>query len=88
MFEVKITDIEPCIKVTIEIEENITEIFIEFGDQIRITNSEGNIAEGRFYLFESASEVDQDDMLYLVLEDENQFGIGVSFIENIEKIER
>lgn len=88
MFEVKITDIEPCIKVTIEIEENITEIFIEFGDQIRITNNEGNVVEGRFYLFESASEVDQDDMLYLVLEDENQFGIGVSFIENIEKIER
>jgi len=85
---VRITDIEPCIKVSIEIEDTTTELIIEFGDQIRITKSEGERVEGRFYLFESASEVDQDDMLYLVLEDENQFSIGVSLISNIEKIEK
>jgi len=85
---VKITDIEPCIKVTIEQDDSVIEILIEFGDQIRIINNESKKIEGRFYFFESASEVDQDDIIYLVLEDENQFSIGVSFIENIEKIEK
>ncbi len=84
----KITDIEPCIKVTIEQDDSVIEILIEFGDQIRIINNESKKIEGRFYFFESASEVDQDDIIYLVLEDENQFSIGVSFIENIEKIEK
>jgi len=82
----KVTDIEPCIKVTKQDEDSEKGMYIEFGDQIRITDGEGVQTEGRFYFFESGSEVDQDDMVYIVLEDENQFSIGVSFIDDIEKI--
>lgn len=84
----KITDIEPCIKVTKEDEEQGMEMYVEFGDQIRITDNDGVKTEGRFYYFESGSEVEDDDMIYIVLEDENQFSIGVSFIADIEKIEK
>lgn len=84
----KITDIEPCIKVTKEDEDQGIEMYVEFGDQIRITDNEGVRTEGRFYYFESGSEVEDDDMIYIVLEDENQFSIGVSFIADIEKIEK
>lgn len=84
----KITDIEPCIKVTKEDENQGMEMYVEFGDQIRITNNDGVKTEGRFYYFESGSEVEDDDMIYIVLEDENQFSIGVSFIADIEKIEK
>lgn len=84
----KITDIEPCIKVTKEEENQGMEMYVEFGDQIRITDNDGIKTEGRFYYFESGSEVEDDDMIYIVLEDENQFSIGVSFIADIEKIEK
>lgn len=84
----KITDIEPCIKVTKEDENQGMEMYVEFGDQIRITDNDGVKTEGRFYYFESGSEVEDDDMIYIVLEDENQFSIGVSFIADIEKIEK
>lgn len=84
----KITDIEPCIKVTKEDETQGMEMYVEFGDQIRITDNDGVKTEGRFYYFESGSEVEDDDMIYIVLEDENQFSIGVSFIADIEKIEK
>lgn len=84
----KITDIEPCIKVTKEDEDQGMEMYVEFGDQIRITDIDGVKTEGRFYYFESGSEVEDDDMIYIVLEDENQFSIGVSFIADIEKIEK
>ena len=84
----KITDIEPCIKVTKEDENQGIEMYVEFGDQIRITDNDGVKTEGRFYYFESGSEVEDDDMIYIVLEDENQFSIGVSFIADIEKIEK
>jgi hypothetical protein len=84
----KITDIEPCIKVTKEDEDQGMEMYVEFGDQIRITDNDGVKTEGRFYYFESGSEVEDDDMIYIVLEDENQFSIGVSFIADIEKIEK
>lgn len=84
----KITDIEPCIKVTKEDEDQGMEMYVEFGDQIRITDNDGAKTEGRFYYFESGSEVEDDDMIYIVLEDENQFSIGVSFIADIEKIEK
>ena len=84
----KITDIEPCIKVTKEDEDQGMEMYVEFGDQIRITDNDGVKTEGRFYYFESGSEVEDDDMIYIVLEDENQFSMGVSFIADIEKIEK
>lgn len=84
----KITDIEPCIKVTKEDENQEYGIYVEFGDQIRITDNDGVKTEGRFYFFESGSEVEDDDMIYIVLEDENQFSIGASFIGDIEKIEK
>jgi hypothetical protein len=84
----KITDIEPCIKVTKEDENQEFGIYIEFGDQIRITDNDGVKTEGRFLLFESGSEVEDDDMIFIVLEDENQISIGVSLISDIEKIEK
>ncbi|MDD2370954.1 MAG: hypothetical protein PHQ32_03015 [Firmicutes bacterium] len=84
----RVTDIEPCIKVTKEGEIPGTGLYIEFGDQVRITDSEGVKTEGRFYLFESGAGLDEDDMLYIILEDENQFRIGVSSIDDLEKIEK
>lgn len=84
----KIKDIEPCIKVAKEDKNQDIEIYVEFGDQIRITDNEGLKTEGRFFYFESGSEVEDDDIIYIVLEDENQFSIGVSFIADIEKIEK
>lgn len=84
----KITDIEPCIKITKEDENQGMEMYVEFGDQIRITDNDGVKTEGRFYYFESGSEVEDDDMIYIVLEDENQYSIGVSLIADIEKIEK
>lgn len=84
----KITDIEPCIKISKEEENQGVEMYVEFGDQIRITDNDGVKTEGRFYYFESGSEVEDDDMIYIVLEDENQYSIGVSLIADIEKIEK
>lgn len=84
----KITDIEPCIKISKEDENQGVEMYVEFGDQIRITDNDGVKTEGRFYYFESGSEVEDDDVIYIVLEDENQYSIGVSLIADIEKIEK
>lgn len=84
----KITDIEPCIKISKEEENQGVEMYVEFSDQIRITDNDGVKTEGRFYYFESGSEVEDDDVIYIVLEDENQYSIGVSLIADIEKIEK
>ena len=84
----KVTDIEPCIKVTKEEDGQESGMYIEFGDRIRITDNEGKTIEGRFYYFESGSEVQDDDLLHIVLEDENQHTVEAGRIENIEIIER
>lgn len=81
-----VTNIEPCIKVTKENNMSGMDMYIDLGSEIRVTDDEGKIVEGRLLFLELAKDEEEDDILYLLLDNEKQFSIGISYIVDIEKI--
>lgn len=81
-----VTNIMPCIKVTKENSIGCMDMYIDLGSKIRITDDEGKIVEGKVLFLELGKYEEEDDMLYLLLENEKQFNIGVSYIVDIEEL--
>jgi len=78
---VVVTNIMPCIKVTKENNMSGMDMYIDLGSKIRVTDD-----EGRVLFLELAKYEEEDDMLYLVLDIEKQFSIGISYIVDIEEL--
>ena len=81
-----VTDIVPCIKVTKENNMSGVDMFIEFGTNIRVTDDKNNQFEGKVLFLELAKYEEEDDMLYLVLNNKQQFSICISNIVDIEEL--
>lgn len=81
-----VTNIIPCIKVTKENNMSGMEIYIDLGSKIRVTDNEGKVIEGRLLFLELAKDEEEDDMLYLLLDNKKQFSIGISYIIDIEEL--
>ena len=78
-----VTNIIPCIKVTKENNMSGMDIYIDLGSKIRVTDNEGKVIEGRLLFLELAKDEEEDDMLYLLLDNKKQFSIGISYIIDI-----
>lgn len=81
-----VTDIMPCIKVTKENNMSGMDMYIDLGTKVRVIDDEGKIVEGKVLFLELANDEEEDDMLYLVLDNEEQFSIGISYIIDIEEL--
>ncbi|MDY6226986.1 MAG: hypothetical protein SPH93_04825 [Clostridium sp.] len=81
-----VTNIMPCIKVTKENNMSGMDMYIDLGSKIRVTDDAGNIVEGKVLFLELGKDVKEDDMLYLLLDNEKQFSIGISYILDIEEL--
>ena len=81
-----VTNIIPCIKVTKENNMSGMDIYIDLGSKIRVTDTEGKVIEGRLLFLELAKDEEEDDMLYLLLDNKKQFSIGISYIIDIEEL--
>ena len=82
----EVTNIIPCIKVTKENNMSGMDIYIDLGSKIRVTDNEGKVIEGRLLFLELAKDEEEDDMLYLLLDNKKQFSIGISYIIDIEEL--
>ena len=81
-----VTNIIPCIKVTKENNMSGMDIYIDLGSKIRVTDNEGKVIEGRLLFLELPKDEEEDDMLYLLLDNKKQFSIGISYIIDIEEL--
>ena len=81
-----VTNIMPCIKVTKENNMSGMDMYIDLGSKIRVTDDAGNIVEGKVLFLVLGKDVKEDDMLYLLLDNEKQFSIGISYILDIEEL--
>ena len=81
-----VTNIIPCIKVTKENNMSGMDIYIDLGSKIRVTDNEGKVIEGRLLFLELAKDEEEDDMLYLLLDNKKQFSIGIIYIIDIEEL--
>lgn len=79
-----VTSITPCIKVTKENNIGGFDMYIELGEQVRITDFNDNVFSGRVLYFQLGKDMEEDDMVYLLLDNENEFSIGVSYIKDID----
>ena len=82
----KVTSIMPCIKVTKENNMSGVDMYIDLGDKIKVTDDNGNIIVGEVLFLELGRDVEEDDTLYLLLDNEEQFSIGVSYIADVETL--
>ena len=77
-----ITSIVPAIKVTRENDFMGMDCFIEYGDVIKIKYNGDKEVTGKLIDIEWGTD-EEDDMLYLQLDNNETFNIGMSFIEDI-----
>ena len=82
----KVTNISPCLKVTKENNMSGIDMYIEFGERIKIINDEDETFIGKLLFIELSKYEEEDDMLYLLLDDGRQTSIGISYIKNIDII--
>lgn len=80
------TNIVPCIKVTKENNMSGIDVYIELGERVKITDTEYNIFIGKLSFIELAKDEEEDDMIYLLLDNEKVINIGMSYIEDIDII--
>lgn len=81
-----ITDIIPCIKVIKENDMSGIDMYIDLGTKVKITDYEGNTVVGKMLPLELAKYEEEDDMIYILLDNGEQFSIGVSYIFDIEEL--
>lgn len=82
----EITSITPAIRIVKENNVIGCDVYIAFGDNIRIIDIEGRIFTGIFLYMELSKE-DDEDLLILSIGSEN-VEISCSCIKEIEKIEK
>ena len=81
-----VTSIVPCIKVTKENNMAGMDMYLEYGTKIRLTSENGEIVDGTILFLELSQYEEQDDILYLRLDNGKQFNIGISYIIDIEEV--
>ena len=81
-----VTSIVPCIKVTKENNMAGMDMYLEYGTKIRLTIENGEIVDGTILFLELSQYEEQDDILYLRLDNGKQFNIGISYIIDIEEL--
>lgn len=81
-----VTNIMPCIKVSKENNMSGTDIYIDLGSIVRITDDKGKRVRGKVLFLELSKDEEEDDMLYLLLDNKKQFSIGTSYILDIEEV--
>lgn len=79
-----VTNIVPCIKVTKENNMSGIDMYIELGERIKITDNKDNIFIGKLSFIELGKDEEEDDIIYLLLDNEKVINIGISYIEDIE----
>lgn len=79
-----ITNIMPCIKVTKENNLGGIEMYIELGDKVKVSDFDGNINKGIVLSMELGKDEEEDDNLYLLLDNGRELSIGFSYIEDID----
>lgn len=79
-----VTSIVPCIKVTKENNMSGMDMYIELGEHIKITDNKDNIFIGKLSFIELGKDEEEDDIIYLLLDNEKVINIGISYIEDIE----
>ena len=81
-----VTNIMPCIKVTKESNMAGMDMYLEYGTKIRLTSEDGKVIDGTILFLELSQYEEQDDILYLRLDNGEQFNIGISYIIDIEEL--
>ena len=81
-----VTSIVPCIKVTKENNMAGMDMYLEYGTKISLTSENGEIVDGTILFLELSQYEEQDDILYLRLDNGKQFNIGISYIIDIEEL--
>ncbi len=81
-----VTSILPCIKVIKESNMAGVDMYLEYGTKIRMTDDNGSIVEGTILFLELSQYEEADDILFLQLENGEQFNIGISHIADIEEL--
>ena len=79
-----ITSIISCIKVTKENNMSGIDMYIEPGDNIKVTDYEDNIFNGKLLFMELGKYEEEDDILYILLDNEERIDIGISYIKDID----
>lgn len=79
-----VTSIVPCIKVTKENNMSGIDMYIELGERIKITDNKDKIFIGKLSFIELGKDEEEDDIIYLLLDNEKIINIGISYIEDIE----
>ncbi|ADZ22574.1 Conserved hypothetical protein [Clostridium acetobutylicum EA 2018] len=81
-----LTNIIPCIKVTKEGNMSGVDMYIELGDRIKVTDSNGNIFIGKLSFIELGKDLEEDDSICILLDSEEVINVGVSYIKDIETL--
>lgn len=79
-----VTSIIPCVKVTKENNMSGIDMYIEPGDYIKIIDYEDNIFTGKLLFMELGKYEEEDDILYILLDNEERIDIGTSYIKDID----
>ncbi|MDD3362780.1 MAG: hypothetical protein PHW34_14025 [Hespellia sp.] len=81
----EITSITPAIRVVKESGMAGCDMYISFGDNIRVTDIEGRIFTGIFFYMELGKNEEEDDVIVLGIGNDN-VEIQCSYIKNIEEV--
>lgn len=79
-----VTSIIPCVKVTKENNMSGIDMYIEPGDHIKITDYEDSIFTGKLLFMELGKDEEEDDILYILLDNGKRIDIGTSYIKDID----
>ena len=81
----EIISITPAVKIVKEDSMAGRNMYVGFGDRIRIIDFDGNKFEGRFLYMNLGKCVEEDDAIVLDIENEN-VEFQCSYIKNIEEL--
>lgn len=81
-----VTKIIPCIKIIKECNMSAMEMYIDYGTKVRIIDEKGTIIIGTILFLELSQYEEQDDILFLLLDNGKQFNTGTSYIVEIEEL--
>lgn len=74
-----IKSIEPCLKISQDGEV----IYVCEGEHIHFITKDDTDIEGRFQHLELSKYDEEDDIIYILLDDNTQYNIGSSYIKKI-----
>jgi hypothetical protein len=83
--KMEITSITPAIKIIKEQGMIGCDQYIALGDNVRITDFDGNKSEGRFLFMDLGKDVEEDDCIILDVDGKN-VEFQCSYIKDIEEI--